>query len=552
MARVASRRQVQPAVKPATTNSISKYARLSKAQLSAADAPGKQVLAVCLPNSKAYETVNVTTIYDSSDEENNHTPLRPSVVLPEKADSLVKDRTPNKRKRKAPAGEDDTSPRVPSASQSLKRQRVKRDALKDEAPPAVSPSSKSPAARSGAGRTTQLTLAETYRKSHKSTTLISNAKKDGRDSVRKASQSKDARLHALSKRPPLSRETAKPRLPAELLELLDLQRALLKTVILQIAHRNENTPIDIREITPQVSRTWGKRQVTMDDIRTCIAIQDLKPAKSDSEEAATETVGSPFILTDYGRGKLCLEIDTSRNTTGPIDEDALCRQFEKNLHILCAERVADEMSDLDISFENLSFNDLPKADITPRHNLFAGKQNPLLAKGHRALAELKSGIAMKQQEKESRANAAKASTTTTTTTTSPNGSKLSLLDRIRAKEVARSQIELPSGPELARKRAILRACDVAAIIGMLTSSSNPMGMPVLSFTMPVLQQKLKDSLRVPMPVEEGVETVKILANEVAPEWLRVVSMGAKEHVVIQTRRKPYDAEIAARVGRLPC
>ncbi|KAL2757886.1 hypothetical protein ACRALDRAFT_1079941 [Sodiomyces alcalophilus JCM 7366] len=541
MARVASRRQVQPAVKPATTNTISRYARLSKAQVSSPDGTGKKVLAVCLPNSKAYEAVTVTAIYDSSDEENNYASARPSVAVPEKADTLAKDRTPNKKKRKAPTGDDDTtSPRTPSASKSLKRQRIKRGVVNDEVPLAVAPSTKTTTAKSVPSHHTQLTLAETYRRSHKST-LISNAKKDGRDSVRKAGRPKEAKPHASSKSP-AGRETTKPRLPAELLELLDLQKAILKTVVLQIAHRNENTPIDISDITPQVSRTWGKRKVTMDDIRTCIAIQDMKPAESDPETAAA--AGSPFIVTDYGRGKLCLEIDTSRNS-GAIDEDALCRQFEKNLHILCAERVTDDMSDLDLSFENLSFDDLPKADITPRHHLFTGKQNPLLAKGHRALADMKSGIAMKQQEKETKANAAKAST-------APDGKKMSLLDRIRAKEVARSQIELPSGPELARKRAIMRACDVAAIIGMLASSSNPMGLPVLSFTMAALQQKIKDSLRVPVPVEEGIDTVKVLANDVAPEWLRVVSMGGREHVVIQTRRKPYDAEIAARVSRLPC
>ncbi|ROT37692.1 hypothetical protein SODALDRAFT_334816 [Sodiomyces alkalinus F11] len=539
MARVANRRQVQRVVKPVTTNSISKYARLSKAQVSSVDGPVKKVLAACIPNSKAYEPVTVTVICDTSDEENNNTSVRPSVALavPEKADILVKDRTPNKKKRKAPTEDDGTSPTTPSASKSLKRQRVKRDASKDEIPAAASPSVTKRSAKSVSSHSTQLTLAETYRKVHKST-LISSAKKDGRDSVRKVGRSKEAGPHVSSKRP-AEREAAKSRLPAELLELLDLQKAILKTVILQITHQNNNTPIDISDITPQVSRTWGKRKVTVDDIRRCIAIQDLKPAKCG---AAVAAAGSPFIVTDYGRGKLCLEIDTSK-TTGAIDEDALCRQFEKNLHILCAERITDDMNDLDVSFDNLSFDDLPKADITPRHNPLTGKQNPLLAKGHRALAELKSGIAIKQQEKETKHNAIRADA-------APEGKKMSLLDRIRAKEMANSQIQLPSGPELGRKRAIMRACDVAAIIGMLASSSNPNGLPVLSFTMAVLQQKLKDSLRVPMPVEEGIDTVKILANEVAPEWFRVVSMGGKEHVVIQTRRKPYDTEIAARVGRL--
>jgi len=481
MAGAVSRRRVKAAAaQPAPNHLISKYGRISKSNSAPSKLDKKKVLAVCLPNAKAFGPVAVTCIDAASDEENQ---------APVAAATAPEIKSSQSKKRKA-SRDDDT---ITAASPTHKRSRTAVEATQD---------------------------------------TKAKIKYDVEKSDRKISRSKKTKAQTAS----ITAAAPAPQLPAELLDMLNLQRAILKTVVMQIAHQNNNTPINISDIAPQVSRTWGKRKVTVDDIRRCIAIQDTKAKDADS-------YGSPFMVTDYGRGKLCLEIHTSEDAR-PIDENKLLKQFEENLRVLCAERAMDEMSDLDLSFGSLSCSDLPKSEITPRHQHLTGTQNPLLAKGQRALSELKQGMAQKQQEKDAKVNAQKIAPV------NAQGTKLSLLDRLRVKEAAKAQLDLPTGPEMARKRALQRVGDVASIIGMLASSSNPMGVPVLSYTMPILQQKLKDSLRVPMPMEEGIDTVKLIANEVAPEWLRVVSMAGKEHVVVQTRRKPYDSEIAARVNRL--
>lgn len=482
MAGAISRRRVKAsAAPPAPNHLMSKFGRISKNTSLPSKLDKKKVLAVCLPNSKAFNSVAVTCIDTASDEE-SHVPttvaLPPAVTLS------------HGKKRKA-AREEEAA--VNADSPVHKRCR---------------------------------TIVEA-----KSVATSEEGKKSDRN-VRRSKKTKKELVAIESARAPDSRS----QLPDELSDLLDLQRAILKTVMMQISHQNNNTPIDISAIAPQVSRTWGKRNVTVDDIRRCIAIQDIKSKNEDS-------LGSPFMVADYGRGKLCLEIHVTQDSK-PIDQNKLCKQFEQNLHTLRAERAMDDMSDLDLSFESLSVSDLPKSEITLRHQHVTGTQNPLLAKGQRALAELKQGIAIRQQEKGAKATTEKISPV------DGQGAKLSLLDRLRAKEAARAQLDVPSGPEMARKRALQRVGDVASIIGMLASSSNPMGVAVLSFTMPVLQQKLKDSLRVPMPIEEGIDTVRLLANEVAPGWLKVVQLGGKEHVVIQTRGKPYDSAIVARVNSL--
>lgn len=316
-------------------------------------------------------------------------------------------------------------------------------------------------------------------------------------------------------------------LPAHLAELASLHEAFLKIIMLQFAHNGTTVPVDVRALCPNISRTWGKRTVTTDDIRTCVAVEGLKP------EAP-----SPFIVSSYGSGKVCVEPNPELGAPA-IQQDELCARFKDNLRVLCAERATDEMTDLDIPLANLSLAELPLAPITPRG--VSAAANPMLAKGHRALAELKSGIAAKQQGKQERlANSAAM--------TNPDGSKMSLLDRVRAKAAAKSQLPLaPTGPELQRRAALQRVPDVAATISML-SLADPM--PKLAFSMTALVQRLRDSLAMPVSNEEGAACVRLLAGEVAPRWIQVVKIGGRENVVVQRAGQPVDRVIRERVAGL--
>jgi hypothetical protein len=127
---------------------------------------------------------------------------------------------------------------------------------------------------------------------------------------------------------------------------------------------------------------------------------------------------------------------------------------------------------------------------------------------------------------------------------------MSLLDRLRLKQLAKANEPLPpSGPELQRRAALNRVVDVTATISML-SLSNPMSLPRQAFTMAVILEKLKDSLRMPVSKEEGAACVRLIASEVAPEWLRIVTIGGRENVVVQRHSQPVDRVIQERVQKL--
>jgi hypothetical protein len=319
--------------------------------------------------------------------------------------------------------------------------------------------------------------------------------------------------------------------PPHLAELLGLHKAFLSTIILQFVHHGNSVPLDVSSIAPHISRAWGKRAVTVEDIRRCVAIQSSKRPE----------MVSPFIVSDYGRGKVCVELRQGLGAAS-IKEDQLCKQFEDNLRAICAENATNTMTDMDLSFEGLSLADLPQADITTMGSSI--KMHPAFAMGQRALSDLKSERAARQQEKEAKQQAP------SNPLLNPDGTKMSLLDRIRYKQLAKAGEPLPpSGPELQRRAALNRVVDVAATISML-SLSGSLSLPRQAFTMAALTEKLKDSLRVPLSKEEGMACVRLIAAEVAPEWLRVVTVGGRENVVVQRNSQPVDRVIQERVQKL--
>ena len=308
-------------------------------------------------------------------------------------------------------------------------------------------------------------------------------------------------------------------LPSELLDLVDLHIAFLKTLSMSYAHQSRHAPIDLRTLFSAITRAWGKRQVTLDDIRLSVGILSWSPSKATAPPI-------PFFLADYGRSKICIESHPDA-APGPLREPKLAMDFESNLRAL---RTASRGQPI-----HLFLATLPKAPLKP-----CAVVHPVLAKGQRTLTELKNGIVRKPQPQPEPA-------TTVVPATNPDGTKPSLLDRLRLKALAASQS--PAGPtpaELMRQAALHRAEDVAAVIAMLCVATAG-GMGRVAFPMATLLTKLRDSLRSPVSTEDGVCCVRLLAGEVAPGWLRVVTVGGRENVVVTVAGQPAKGVIGERV-----
>lgn len=424
--------------------------------------------------------------------------------------------TANPRKRKATASEQpqDEKPPIDDLRNEDGRANQKRACLREETEPESTPA---PITKQKKIAKPVSRLGKTHRPIE--STLISSSRRQTKIDTFAKKQNKAT---VSSK----NNETTSE-LPSELAELVHLHKAFLKTTMIQLSHSRSDVPLDIKDLAPHIARAWGKRQVTVEDIRRCVAIQE-------------HCTKGPFIVSDYGRGKVCIEL-RSGHSASAIKEDEMCRQFQENLKALCAQHATDRMTDVEVPLESLSLGDLPKAEITARHTL--GASNPLANKGQQALSAFKNDLLTRQQEKV-------AQQVASSEMVNADGSKMSLLDRLRSKQVAAASAPAgPTGADIQRRAALNRVPEIAATISML-SLTNPVSLPRQAFTMAAIAEKLKDSLRVPMAREEGIECVRLIAKEIAPQWLRVVTIGGRENVVIQRNGEPVSKTIQDKVNAL--
>lgn len=315
--------------------------------------------------------------------------------------------------------------------------------------------------------------------------------------------------------------TAAPKLPNEVLSLIHLHTAFLKTLTLHFAHNGTTVPADLRTLCPNIARSWGKKAVSEADLRLCVGIHSLNAKRR------------LFSLSNYGRGKICLEVDAAQ-VSGPLREKQLSVDFRSKLEGLWT-RFASR-GDRDAA---RFLDGLPKAPVAVCESV--AKASPMVAQGQKRLEELKQGMAVKKLEKENKPAAV------VEPPANPDGPKLSLLDRIRQKQLQKASVPAGLSPaQRERVAALQRVSEVASLIGMLSRASAA-GQGRISFAMAVMVEKLKDSFKMGISKDEGVVCVRLLAQEIAPEWIRVVTIGQRENVVVETGRQLSKVEVERRV-----
>jgi len=155
----------------------------------------------------------------------------------------------------------------------------------------------------------------------------------------------------------------------------------------------------------------------------------------------------------------------------------------------------------------------------------------LLAKGQRRLFDLKqfpvskSSSSLESVKKENVA---------------PDARNTSLLDRIRAKAAAAAAAPEPESEESIQRTSALQSLE--NIIPILLQLTNSQKTSTSSFPMSTIISHVKNSFRNPIAAENIEKALRVLADEVASEWCRVVewpgvSAGSKGVVGVVFERK---------------
>lgn len=347
-------------------------------------------------------------------------------------------------------------------------------------------------------------------------------------------------------------------LPDELQDLIHLHSSFLNALSLHYAHNGSFIPADLRLLQSGIERSWRKRKVSSDDVRRILSIAQ-SPEAADSSAKKTEG-GGILSLSDYGRGKICVEIEVHSKHQGlqrsPLDEEARKKIFTANLEMQWKRYVTNNSpSPSTLAFISL----LPLLPITPCPSI--SKISPLLSKGQRRLEDLKAGPVKAQLLSQLRSTSVLPTSAISPTTNTRNDS---LLSRIRAKQLHQSTLPSPpSAATIQRKSALHRLEEIAPVIELLTLSTgrSPSSRPsdatcstgqmrergTYSCTMSTLVQNLQMSLKNPIAKEDAVRCVKLLAKEVAPRWVRIKEVGKVVGVTVWKGESVGRLELARRV-----
>ncbi|KAK7562589.1 hypothetical protein IWX49DRAFT_517107 [Phyllosticta citricarpa] len=360
--------------------------------------------------------------------------------------------------------------------------------------------------------------------------------------------------------PPSSRPSTQDRkndeLPQGLLDLIDLHSSFLGALSFYYAHNGISSPVDIRMLIPAITTKWGKRKVTIEDIRRSLGVMQSSAFTAHPHPALKART---FLLSDYGHGKICLEQQESRKARSrrsstvispSLDENALNALFSIELSQRWDE-YRRKITPNSKSPQSVSYfiSQMPLTEITTCPSL--AKMGPFLAKGQQRLEDFKADTTSFPPPVPSlpKTKSLPSSKPNDPQTPAPNRSHhsrgASLLDRIRAKQTAAANA--PPGPtpeERARIAALHRAEDVLATLSLMASTASVR----VSFPLPRLVRDVQASSRTPVGADEVRRCVQVLADEVAKGYVALVKLGATEVVVVDLAKRVGSAEVRRRVG----
>lgn len=348
---------------------------------------------------------------------------------------------------------------------------------------------------------------------------------------------------------PCPSHNAGGQLPEELESLKALNAALLGALAIHYAHNGTASPLDVRRLTPSVTKMWGKRRVTLVDVKRCLG---LLPG-----------ILCPFQLFDYGQGRICIELQSQGRKAKMgthFDQEQLVQDFSQAIEESWAKWWPGSVEDdHDIS---VFLNQLPMANVRLSPTAAKTAQALTLAKGQKRLRDVldgrenehstkrefsskrrKAGVLAESEnvpQQEASIQPVPAPTPKESSlqpSAAPVARGQSLLDRIRAKQTLAST--LPAGPskdQLARVAALHRVEEVMSILDLLVAARGQG--PRASFPTQSLIQNIQSSLRSPMAKDEVEKCLEVMEREVALGYVKVLKMGAMNGVVVDMSQKP--------------
>lgn len=321
-----------------------------------------------------------------------------------------------------------------------------------------------------------------------------------------------------------------PTLPEPLQDLANIHRHFLKAVSIHSAHHGASSSIDVADLLPTITRLWKVRAVTLLEIRQMLALYTLfstDPPPTPSNSSIT----SPFHLR-IGGSVTYLDLNLNLSSTPSpsrtlLDEPALQAAYTTHLLTLLHAHATNPRS-------HLTFLSSPTLSPFPLLPLPLGTQTTARhASARQTWAQILQKPAPAKSVKKPSASAAVVPV--------PKSRQTSLLERIRAKKLAKQDDEgVKEEREVVRRHALGRLEEVINILRGMQRGRQQGGKPVVgkgmravggdegkekggrvAFSIPEVLRVVGDSVRVPVGEEVVGECLRLLAGREGG-WVRVM------------------------------
>ncbi|KAK6339260.1 hypothetical protein TWF718_008682 [Orbilia javanica] len=306
-------------------------------------------------------------------------------------------------------------------------------------------------------------------------------------------------------------------LPKRILRLITIHNSIISLLLLDYATQ----PAILSEYLPQISRN-ANTNITLVDLQRIVTL-----SKGTVRLVKVENRGNAIELVNGVNWKTSNLGQEFRTTVEKWWEGKTKAQRKDEDKLLGSIELAEILPEENPSSQTTGLQTPP---VTPSKPKGLATTAPL-SKGQRRLQDLK-GFALSKQASLSPSPSKKKENISVSTGKSPSvaNRNSSLLERIRAKAQAANSAPAPPPPEVLQRRTAMQWLEsIIPILLQLTTPASTLGAKsklhvpsTTSFPMTTVIQNVKTSLQKPISTEDVERSLRVLADEVASDFVKIV------------------------------
>ncbi|KAK6507214.1 hypothetical protein TWF481_005664 [Arthrobotrys musiformis] len=309
-------------------------------------------------------------------------------------------------------------------------------------------------------------------------------------------------------------------LPKRILRLITIHNSITSLLLLEYATQ----PAILSEYLPQISRN-ANTNVTLVDLQRIVTLSrgTIRLVVVENRGNAIELVNGVNWKTSNLGQEFKARIEKwweGKTKAEKKDEDKLLASIE-------LAEILPENTSSSSSSQKTGLQTPPVTPSKPK-----GLATTPLSRGQRRLQDLKNFTLSKQTSLSPSPIKKKENISLSTGQSSPSvaNRKSSLLERIRAKAQAASSAPAPPPPEVLQRRTAMQWLEsIIPILLQLTTPASTLGAKsklhvpsTTSFPMATVIQNVKTSLQKPISSEDVERSLRLLADEVAGDFVKIV------------------------------